>query len=99
MDELEIIECLKVTNPVISTDSLITDDLTILDTIKTDSDIDTLLSIKDAISKLNKEEKMILNYNLNDYTQEEIAKLLGKNQVKVSRELSKIKQKIKSYVT
>ena len=102
IDEVEIIECLKVMNPVLSTDTLIsTDDnnITLMDTISSpDTDIDTLLLLKDAISKLSEEERFILNHNLNNYTQEEIASLLNKNQVKVSRELTKIKQKIKSYV-
>lgn len=100
IDELEIIECMKIMSPVISTDTLITDDnLTLMDAISSqDTNIDTLLSLKEAINKLNDEEKFILNSNLNDYTQAEIAKTLGYNQVKVSRELTKIKQKIKSYV-
>lgn len=103
LKEIDIIECLKATNPVISTDSLInTDDnnLTLIDTISSpDIDINTLVNIKDALNKLNKQERFIIESNLNNYTQEQIANMLGVNQVKVSRELTKIKTKIKSYVT
>ena len=99
LNELDIIECLKITNPVISTDNLITDDISIIDTVESPNmDIDKLISIKDELNKLNKQERFIIESNLNDYTQEEIANKLGINQVKVSRELKKIKTKIKTNI-
>ena len=103
LDEIEINECLKLMNPVLSTDALINNDennLTIIDTISSPNlDLDTLLCMKDALNNLSEQERFILEHNIHNYTQEEIANMLGINQVKVSRELTKIKQKVKSYMT
>lgn len=102
LDEIEINECLKLMNPVLSTDALINNDennLTIMDTVNSPNlDLDTLLCMKDALNNLSKQERFILEHNIHNYTQEEIANMLGINQVKVSRELTKIKQKVKSYM-
>ena len=98
--ESEIIECLKITSPVLSTDMLIDDkNITLMDTISSPTtDINTLLSLKQELNNLTESERFILESNMNNYTQEEIANKLGVNQVKVSRELNKIKTKIRTKI-
>ena len=99
IEETDIIECIKLTSPTVSTETLINDNITLLDTISSNQmDINTLLTLKQELSNLTKKERLILESNLNNYTQEEIANTLGINQVKVSRELSKIKSKIKTKI-
>lgn len=58
-------------------------------------DLNTLVAMKENISKLSKEERkhFELRY-MNDYTQSQTAKILGINQVQVSRNEQKIKMKI-----
>ena len=74
-------------------------DLTLYDSISNnDLSLDTLISLKDELNNLSDNDRYILNMNLNNYTQEEIANELGINQVQVSRKLTKIKQRIKSNV-
>lgn len=99
VDELDIIECMRANNPIMSMDYKIDNDdknIILSDIISDEQiDIDTLIMLKQEMNKLNKEERYILESNLNNYTQEEIAKKLGINQVQVSRKLNKIKEKIK----
>ena len=62
-------------------------------------DYDTKILISDSLEKLDNDERQVINYKyFNDYTQQEIANMLGINQVKVSRLESKGKKKIKEYI-
>ena len=102
IDEIDIIECMKANNPLMSMDYEIDNEEknTNLSDIISDKklDIDTLIALRQEINKLNEEDRYILESNLNNYTQEEIANKLGINQVQVSRKLTKIKEKIKTNV-
>lgn len=60
---------------------------------------DDLITLRDALNKLNKEEKeLILKRYFYNMTQSEIANSLGTNQVKVSREEGKVLTKLRSYM-
>lgn len=62
-------------------------------------DYDTKILISDSLEELDEEERKVINMRyFNDYTQQEIADILGINQVKVSRLESKGKRKIKEYI-
>ncbi|MBQ3020951.1 MAG: sigma-70 family RNA polymerase sigma factor [Bacilli bacterium] len=62
-------------------------------------DYDTKILIKDSLEKLSEEERKVIDYRyFKDYTQEEVARILGINQVKVSRLETKSKKKIKEYI-
>lgn len=102
IDEIEIIESIKSCNPIMSMDYEITTNdkpISLEETISSrELDIDTLLSLKNELSNLTEQEKFILESNINNYSQEEIASILGINQVKVSRTLSKVKEKIRQNV-
>ncbi len=59
-------------------------------------DIDTLVALKEELQTLSPIERKIINKRyLENLSQSEVAKELGLTQVKISREESKIKQKIK----
>ena len=95
-DEIE--EVLKINYNYLSLDSQFNqdNDLCLLDVIKKDSiDMDTLMSLKDALLKLDKDSLNILNYSMN-MTESEIAKMYNTNQVSISRTLKKIKQNVKN---
>ena len=58
-----------------------------------------VLDLKMAFGKLNPEEKKIIQYRyFDDLTQSEISKKMGVTQVKVSREETKILQKLNKMV-
>ena len=58
---------------------------------------DDMIDLKNALSNLTKEEKMLINARFyNNYTQEELAKIYNTNQVKISREEKKILSKLKA---
>lgn len=60
---------------------------------------DDLILLRDALNKLeNKEKELILKRYFYNMTQSEVAKSLGVNQVKVSREEGKILKKLKTYM-
>ena len=60
---------------------------------------DDLILLRDALNKLNKEEKeLILKRYFYNMTQSELAKEFGTNQVKVSREEGKVLTKLRSYM-
>ena len=62
-------------------------------------DKDELITLRDAMNKLNKDEKeLILKRYFYNMTQSDIAKQIGVNQVKVSREEWKILIKLRSYM-
>lgn len=59
-------------------------------------DIETMVLLKEIIADLDEESRKLLLYSLNtDLSQQEIGEKFNMNQVKVSRELTKIKMKIK----
>lgn len=94
----EIEEVLKYNFNYLSLDSSFSNDndLSLLDVISSNStDIDTLLSLKEALLKLDKDSLNILSYSMN-MTESEIAKLYNTNQVSISRTLKKIKQNVKN---
>mgnify|MGYP004546273897 CR=1 FL=1 len=62
-------------------------------------DYDTNILVRDSLECLNDDEKKVINYRYYyDYTQQEIANMLGVNQVKVSRLEASSKKKIKEYI-
>ena len=62
-------------------------------------DYDTKLLIEDSLKQLDKLERQIIYERyFEERTQEEVASLLGINQVKVSRMENKSKRKIKEYI-
>ena len=62
-------------------------------------DKDELISLRDALNKLSKEEKeLIIKRYFYNMTQSEIAKQIGTNQVKVSREEGKVLTKLRNYM-
>lgn len=64
-----------------------------------EEDIDTQILINDSINSLEEPMRSIIKYRyFNDYTQSEIANMLGLSQVKVSRLETKGKNKIKEYI-
>ena len=63
-------------------------------------DYDTKILISDSLEELDEMERKVIDYRyFKDYTQQEIADILGINQVKVSRLESKGKRKIKEYIS
>ena len=65
----------------------------------TNYDYDTKLLIRDSLEELNDMEKKVIEFRyFKDYTQQETAKEMGINQVKVSRLESSSKRKIKEYI-
>ncbi|MBQ8891374.1 MAG: sigma-70 family RNA polymerase sigma factor [Bacilli bacterium] len=60
---------------------------------------DDLITLRDALNKLSREEKeLILKRYFYNMTQSEIAKSLGTNQVKISREEGKVLTKLREYM-
>ena len=102
IDEYYISEALCTNNVLQSLDQVIVSDskdLTLYDTIPNveTMDLDTLLTLKNELSKLSKNEyQIIIDHYLNDRTQSEIADSLGINQVQVSRCEKKILKKLRT---
>lgn len=97
----ELNEAINSINKIVNLDSSINDDkLTLYDVIKDkELDIDSILSLKDALSELNEfERNLIVNRYYNDLTQSETAKLLGISQVQVSRNEQKVLTKLRSKI-
>lgn len=62
-------------------------------------DVDEMILLQDALEHLTPEEyTLIQNRYMNDYTQSEVADMVGMSQVQVSRKEQKVKQKIKTYM-
>lgn len=101
LPESEIEKALKTVNMTQSIDEAISNDgkeSNLYDLIPSKQlDIDTLVSLKEALNELNQEDRKILSYSMN-MTQSEIGHILDMNQVQVSRKLTKIKTKIKEKV-
>lgn len=104
---LEIDECLVVDAmisryPMVSFDSTISSDgkdITLLDIIPNveSMDMNTLVALREELSKLSDEEKEIINNRyLKDLTQSEVAEVLGISQVQVSRKEQKVLSKLRN---
>ena len=99
----DIEDAIKSKEPIQSLEYVISSDEKdfMLEDVIQDKKIDMLdlVNIKEAITKLNTQEKQILNYALvNKLTQTEIANILGMTQVQVSRSLTKVKEKVKTLI-
>lgn len=99
VSEDELMEA-KANISTISLDNVISDDgkeLTLYDTVASrEMDVDTLIAFKEELHELTPFEKSIIEARyLNDMSQQEVANMLGMNQVQVSRKEKKIKEKIK----
>jgi RNA polymerase sporulation-specific sigma factor len=87
--------------PTLSVDSVISDEgreITLLDTIADidDMDINTLVALRDELSKLSVEERELINSRyVNDLTQSEVASNMGISQVQVSRKEQKVLKKLR----
>lgn len=92
-------EAFAATITVQSMDMPITQDgkeMSLYDVIEAkEMDMDTLITLKQCISTMSEEEKQLLNLRFfQDKTQSEVAAKLGVNQVQISRQEKKIKQKV-----
>ena len=100
IDEKEIEYALSITNTT-SIDEVINSEgkeITYHDIISDNSiDLNTLIAFKQELSSLTPlEQEIISKRYLDNLSQSEVADILGLTQVKVSREESKIKKKIKN---
>lgn len=101
IDESLVNEAMMAKYPTISVDSVISDDgkeLTLLDIIPNidDMDVNTLVALREELSKLNTEEREIINSRyMNDLTQSEVASNMGMSQVQVSRKEQKVLKKLR----
>ena len=101
IDECLVNEAMMAKYPTISVDSVISDDgkeLTLLDIIPNidDMDVNTLVALREELSKLNTEEREIINSRyMNDLTQSEVASNMGMSQVQVSRKEQKVLKKLR----
>lgn len=102
IDEYLVVEALKSRCCVYSIDASIDSDgkdITLLDMIQNarTMDMDTLVALRDELSHLNSEEKMLINNRyMNDLTQAETASLMGMSQVQVSRKEQKVLSKLRN---
>ena len=92
-----IITCMSVLS--LDNESEVLNDSNLYATIGKDLDYDTNILVRDSLEYLNEDEKKVTYYRYYyDYTQQEIADMMGINQVKVSRLESSSKKKIKEYI-
>jgi len=101
--EFEVEQALKTINILQSTDQAIVKDgkeLNLYDITPTKQlDIETLVSLKEALNSLDDDSKKLLMYSTNsDMTQQEIAEKFNTNQVQISRQLTKIKTNLRSKI-
>ena len=98
---LEISLYLEVDEELVDEALIATDEVTSIDEVYNIGDYDKvsadILDLKNEIDKLpEKEKKIILARYYNDMTQSEVSKILGISQVQVSRNETKILQKLKT---
>ena len=98
---LEISLYLEVDEELVNEALIATDEISSLDEVYNIGDYDNtsadILDLKNEIDKLNENErKLILSRYYNDMTQNEVSKELGISQVQVSRNETKILQKLKT---
>ena len=68
--------------------------------ISSQDNIDDLILLKESLEKLNELEKNVINMRyMNDFSQDETAKVLGLSQVKVSRIEKVSKEKMREFIT
>lgn len=97
-----VIDAIRAKESVKSLDDIVSEDekvITLLDTLKqTESlDLDTLVALKSAISKLSPEERILIEQRyVEDQTQAEVAHYMGMSQVQVSRKEQKVLVKLKN---
>ncbi|MDD3453679.1 MAG: sigma-70 family RNA polymerase sigma factor [Bacilli bacterium] len=94
-----IVESIKSNQYIYSIDSKINDenDLLLKEVIANNNiDLDILISLKQEMLNLSKKERIIITESINNnLNQTELAQKLGMTQVQISRQLKKIKTKIK----
>ncbi len=101
MEDEKIEEILSINTNVSSLDETITGDtneMSFYEIIENNSlNLDTLVALKEEISNLKEPDKTIIEKRfIENYSQTEVANLLGMNQVKVSRIENKVKQKLRN---
>ena len=96
----ELEEVLKINTSVQSIDKPINSDgkeINLYDVIESkEMDINTLIALKDSLSKLDQTSRKILTYSMN-MTEKEVGQHFNMSQVQVSRTLKKIKQQYIRY--
>ena len=101
VNENELIEAIHATQPIKSIHYSIqndTKDLLLEDIIPSyKEDIDQKLDLEQAITSLSQQDKKILTFHMTK-NQQEIGEMLNMSQVKVSRQLTKIRKEILSKV-
>lgn len=100
IEEEKIEEILKIPNSVSSLDDTIIkeeNEMSYYDVIEKPSlNLDILIALKEELNNLKEPDKTIIQKRyLENYSQVEVASMLGMNQVQVSRLENKIKEKIK----
>ena len=103
IDENLINEVISLTTDMLSLDAeynnINGDNITLIDTIGQNDDIDNKLLIEQSLDNLEPLEQDVIKIRyFNDLSQVETAKALGISQVKVSRLEKKGKEKIKEYI-
>lgn len=99
-DEYLVSEAILSVNCLQSFDYVLNDDenkgLTLYDIIGDKIDVDTILELKEQLSKLDEvERRLILARYVSDLTQKDTATMLGMNQVQVSRTEKKVLSKLR----
>ena len=101
LDPAFIAEIMTLTKDMISLDDDYDseDNYNLYNQIGIEEDLDTQILLNDSIETLEEPMRSIIKYRyFNNYTQSEIAAMLGLSQVKVSRLETKGKNKIKEYI-
>lgn len=101
LEQSFIIDVMSLTKDIISLDEEYDQDenYNLYNQLGTEEDVDMQILINDSIDNLEEPMRSIIKYRyFNDYTQSEIANMLGLSQVKVSRLENKGKSKIKEYI-
>ena len=100
IDEAIINDVIRYQEKIKSLDEVITDDgkpITLLDQIPARNNKDNYITLHEVLKTLTAEELELINLRyFKDLTQSEIAKILGTNQVKISRNEQKILKKLKN---
>lgn len=99
----ELAQAINSTNKIMSIDEVISNDgkeVTLHDIVKDkQTDLDSLILLRNAIEELNDFEKEIINKRYySDMTQTEVAEYLGISQVQVSRKEQKVLTKLKNKI-
>lgn len=101
IDESLVVNAMISRYPTFSLDSVIGSEgkeIILLDTIPdiNGMDVNTLIALRDELSKLSDEERKIINARyVNDLTQSQVASSMGMSQVQVSRKEQKVLKKLR----